>query len=197
MSTVKKHVGDQIMITAGQFKNRAGKLIVKNRGGWTVELEDGQQVSTSFAMVALIPSSEVQETNEEQQAESSEDSSTEENAPSGEPDSNSQVKEQNESVQEKELTDVTKMTVKQLQALAKQRGIGIARTKSDFLRIIKEKSPDDDLDQLVGKVLFDRVTELHISRLRTKADLVYVFKRSWTDFLKTKVYYHEFTSRFS
>ncbi|MBT7790553.1 MAG: hypothetical protein HN757_16920 [Calditrichaeota bacterium] len=62
--------------------------------------------------------------------------------------------------------------MKQLQALAKQRGIGIAPTKSDFLRIIKEKSPDDDLDQLVGRTLFNRVRELHISRLRTKADLM-------------------------
>jgi len=176
MSTVKKQVGDQVMITAGQFKNQTGKLITKNRGGWTVELEDGQQVSTSFAMVALIPpteAQEAQETNKEQQAESSEDSPTEENAPAGEPDSSSQTKEQPSEAQgEGESTDVTKMTVKQLQALAKQRGIGIARTKPDFLRIIKEKCPEDDLDQLVGKTLFNRVTELHISRLRTKDDLV-------------------------
>ena len=68
--------------------------------------------------------------------------------------------------------DITKMTVKQLQALAKQRSIGIARTKSDFLRIIKEKNPDEDLDQLTGKTLFNRVSELHVSRLRTKEDLV-------------------------
>jgi len=72
--------------------------------------------------------------------------------------------------------DITKMTVKQLQALAKQRGIGIARTKSDFLRIIKEKNPDEDLDQLTGKTLFNRVGELHISRLRTKEDLVRLLK---------------------
>jgi len=64
------------------------------------------------------------------------------------------------------------MTVKQLQALAKQRGIGIARTKDDFLRIIKEKNPEEDLERLKGKVLFDRVSELHISRFRTKDDLV-------------------------
>ena len=64
------------------------------------------------------------------------------------------------------------LTVKQLQALVKQRGIGIARTKSDFLRIIKEKNPEEDLEPLKGKVLFDRVSELHISRLRTKEDLV-------------------------
>ena len=172
MSTVKKQVGDQVMITAGQNKDKIGKLITKNRGGWTVELEDGQQVSTSFAMVALVPFTEEQETTEDQQAESSEDSSTEDDAPSGEPDSNSQSDEQPNTAQEGGSPDLTKMTVKQLQALAKQRGIGIARTKADFLRIIKEKSPDDDLDQLVGKTLFNRVSELHISRLRTKDDLV-------------------------
>jgi hypothetical protein len=174
MSTVKKQVGDQVMITAGQHKEKTGKLITKNRGGWTVELEDGQQVSTSFAMVALIPVTEGQETTEVRQTESTvEDSSTKENAPSGEPDSSSQVEEQPSGAdQEGDSPDVTKMTVKQLQALAKQRGIGIARTKPDFLRIIKEKNPDEDLDQLVGKTLFNRVSELHISRLRTKADLV-------------------------
>jgi len=173
MSTVKKQVGDKVMITAGQFKNQTGKLTVKNRGGWTVELEDGQQVSTSFAMVALIPSTEEQEATEEQQAESTvEDSTTEENAPSGEPESSSQAEEQPNTAQEEGSPDLTKMTVKQLQALAKQRGIGIALTKPDFLKIIKEKLPDEDLDQLVGKTLFNRVTELHISRLRTKDDLV-------------------------
>ena len=174
MSTVKKQIGDQVMITAGQHKSKAGKLITKNRGGWTVELEDGQQVSTSFAMVALIPVTVEQERTEKPLAESTvEDSTTEENAPSGKPDSSSQVDERSSCAdQEGDPPDVTKMTVKQLQALAKQRGIGIARTKPDFLRIIKEKCPDDDLDQLVGKTLFNRVSELHISRLRTKADLV-------------------------
>jgi len=68
--------------------------------------------------------------------------------------------------------DIAKMTVKQLQALVKQRGIGIARTKDDFIRIIKEKNPDEDLESLKGKVLFNRISELHISRLRTKEDLV-------------------------
>ena len=68
--------------------------------------------------------------------------------------------------------NITKMTVKQLQVLAKQRDIGIARTKDDFLRIIKEKNPSEDLALLKGKVLFDRVGELHVSRLRTKGDLV-------------------------
>jgi len=177
MSTVKKQVGDRVMITAGQHKDETGKLTAKNRGGWTVKLEDGQQVSASFPMVALLPSAEeqeAQETTETQETESvSVVSSNDEVEALTESDPSSQSEEQPNGAQDGgESTDITKMTVKQLQAQAKQRGIGIARTKSDFLRIIKEKNPDEDLDQLKGKTLFDRVTELHISRLRTKADLV-------------------------
>ena len=49
--------------------------------------------------------------------------------------------------------------------------MAIARTKADFLRIIKEKNPSEDMDQLKGKILFDRVSELHISRLKSKEEL--------------------------
>ena len=63
------------------------------------------------------------------------------------------------------------MTTLQIRELSKQKGIAIARTKADFLRIIKEKNLDEDLERLKGKVLFDRVSELHISRLRSKEDL--------------------------
>ncbi|MDP8238815.1 MAG: hypothetical protein P9X24_06980 [Candidatus Hatepunaea meridiana] len=173
MSKVKKQIGDRVMITAGQYKDQTGNLTAKNRSGWTVELEDGQQVSASFPMVALLPSAEEREATETQQIENTSDASSNEDESSDESDPSSQSEEQPSEAQgEGESTDITKMTVKQLQALAKQRKIGIARTKSDFLRIIKEKNPDEDLDQLTGKTLFNRVTELHISRLRTKADLV-------------------------
>ena len=67
--------------------------------------------------------------------------------------------------------NIAKMTTVQLRDLAKQKGVSVARTKADFLRIIKEKNPDEDLERLKGKVLFDRVSELHISRLRSKEDL--------------------------
>ena len=187
MNATKKKIGDKVRITAGQFKNQIGKLITKERRGWTVELEDGQQVAVSFPMVVLV------EAEESPQAEASalQTEPTEEQTPGefvsevveqeqssdsdGEESKSKQVDEittQTEEGTDGKDTDLSKMTVKQLQALAKQRGIGIARTKSDFLRIIKEKNPDEDLDQLKGKTLFDRVTELHISRLRTKADLV-------------------------
>ena len=67
--------------------------------------------------------------------------------------------------------NIAKMTTIQLRDLAKQKGVSVARTKEDFLRIIKEKNPAEDLEKLKGKVLFDRVNELHISRLRSKEDL--------------------------
>jgi|GEM_PF-798015 len=67
--------------------------------------------------------------------------------------------------------EIKKLTINQLQALAKEKGVSIARTKEDFIRIIKQKNPSENLNLLKGKVLFDRVTELKISRLRSKADL--------------------------
>ena len=67
--------------------------------------------------------------------------------------------------------NIAKMTTLQLRELAKQKGVAIARTKADFLRIIKEKNSSEDLERLKGKVLFDRVSELHISRLRSKGEL--------------------------
>ena len=66
---------------------------------------------------------------------------------------------------------IANMTILQLRALAKQKGVSVARTKEDFIRIIKEKNPGEDLERLKGKVLFDRVSELRISRLRSKEDL--------------------------
>ena len=71
-----------------------------------------------------------------------------------------------ENPQSEHPQDITKLTTLQLSELAKQKGATSARTKVDFLIIIKAKHPDKDLERLKGKVLFDRVSELHISRLR-------------------------------
>jgi len=187
MSQVKKQIGDQVRITAGEHQDKTGKLIAKNRGSWTVELEDGQQITVAFRMVDLVQSSESEVTAESQSSEQETSVEISDSDQVGEPVEHSDTEVETEqptdddgvaNSEEQDLNtesvgqDLTKLTVKQLQALAKQRGIGIARTKSDFLRIIKEKNPDEDLDQLVGKVLFNRVKELHISRLRTKEDLI-------------------------
>ena len=187
MSKVKKQIGDQVMVTAGEFKSQTGKIVDKERHGWIIELEDGQRVSVSFPMIALVQNSESQAEAETQPSEQETTAEATDSDQALEPAEQADSETQTEQTEDSEITsnteeqdpnaeagelDITKMTVKQLQALAKQRGIGIARTKSDFLRIIKEKNPDEDLDQLTGKTLFNRVSELHISRLRTKDDLV-------------------------
>jgi len=187
MSKVKKQIGDQVMVTAGQYKDQTGKIVDKERHGWIIELEDGQRVSVSFPMVALVQNSEPQIEVETQPSEQQTVAESTDSPQTEEPVDQAESEIQNEQTVDSEATsntekqdpnaeageqDITKMTVKQLQAQAKQRGIGIARTKSDFLRIIKDKNPDEDLDQLTGKTLFNRVSELHVSRLRTKEDLV-------------------------
>ena len=171
MNTRKKQIGDRIRITGGQHKDCLGTLVDKERRGWTVKLEDGQQVAVSFPMVVLVEVAADQSTDAMPAQEAPQQQSSEAvNASKAEPAVETPLPSER-SDEGKDL-DVSKMTVKQLQALAKQRGIGIARTKDDFLRIIKEKHPDEDLECLKGKVLFDRVSELHISRLRTKENLV-------------------------
>jgi len=168
MSTAKKQLGDRVLITAGPSKDKIGKLVNKERHGWIVELDDGEKVSVSFPMIAVVRLVYEQES-EATEAQSTEVTPAEESnietsveTPESNSDRESETPEQ----------DITKMKVKELQTLAKQRGIGIARTKPDFMRIIQEMNPDEDLDQLVGKVLFNRVSDLHISRLRTKQDLI-------------------------
>ena len=178
MSTVKKQIGDSVMITAGQNKNEVGVIVDQERHSWTIELEDGSRVTASFPMVALVePSTEVEQTDEVEMITETESPVVEtEASQEADPAVVGEVEPTTETPCEEQ--DITKMTVKQLQTLAKQRGIGIARTKSDFLRIIKVKNPEEDLDQLTGKTLFNRVSELHISRLRTKEDLVRMLSAS-------------------
>jgi len=174
MSTPKKKIGDRVMITAGQNKNKVGTIVDKERRGWTIELEDGSRVTASFPMVALVEATaQAEQAGEEQTQKTVKvESPTTEAEASQEVDPAVQGEAEPTPETPAGEQDIAKMTVKQLQALAKQRGIGIARTKDDFLRIIKEKNPDEDLERLKGKVLFDRVSELHVSRLRTKEDLV-------------------------
>ncbi|NQT34548.1 hypothetical protein HQ587_05115 [bacterium] len=179
MSTRKKQIGDRIRITGGQNKDQVGVIVDKERRGWVIELEDGSRVAASFPMVALVEATaqavqaDGEQAGVEQAQETAEvESTTAEVESSQEADPATQSDAEPTPETPEGGQDITKMSVKQLQALAKQKSIGIARTKDDFLRIIKEKHPDEDLDQLKGKTLFHRVGELHISRLRSKQDLV-------------------------
>ena len=145
MSTTNpKQAGDLVKITGGVNKDKEGILQEKVSNGWNIKLRNGEVVLTSFPFIKLL-------------------------ARKGEFEENPQ----NEQTQDSEPIpeDITKLTTLQLRELAKQKGVAIARTKVDFLRIIKEKNPDEDLERLKGKVLFDRVSELHISRLRSKEEL--------------------------
>lgn len=186
MSTTKKKIGDRIRITGGRYKDRIGVITGKERRSWTVELEDGRQVNVSFPMVALVEASaQTEQAGGEQAQETAESESpaTEAESPqkadpaagtTSQPDHTDNTADRaiQADTNDNEPEDLTKLTVKQLQALAKRRGISVARTKSDFLRIIRAKFPDEDLQRLKGKALFDRVGELHISRLRSKEDLL-------------------------
>ena len=180
MSTTKKKIGDRIRITGGRHKDRVGVITGKERRGWTVELEDGSRVTVSFPMAALVETSaQTEQAGGEQPQETAEVESTVAEAEASE---KAEPTGQGEAVPTPETPeggqDLTKLSVKQLQTLAKQRGIGIARTKADFLRIIEAKYPDENLERLKGKALFDRVGELHISRLRSKADLMRLLQAS-------------------
>ena len=70
-----------------------------------------------------------------------------------------------------------KMTVVELQKLAKEREISIARTKADFIRIIQQQEPDCDIETLKGPGLFNKVSELHISRLRLSTNISHEISR--------------------
>lgn len=205
MSGAAKKIGDRVRITAGQYKGSVGTLVGKQKRGAEIELEDGLKVIVPYPQVVIETEGEigegtgVEENGTAQEPEVGEDGTVAveftleqlEAGDDGGPDEAKAVQEgesQTEAPEETdteltggesaavETSDLLKMTVKQLQELAKSRGIGIARTKEDFLRIIEEKHPDEDLERLKGKVLFDRVSELHISRLRSKQDFLRLLK---------------------
>jgi hypothetical protein len=61
---------------------------------------------------------------------------------------------------------------KELQTLAKEQGIPISRSKTEIISIILQKNPQEDVSRLTGTVLLSRIYELHISRLKSKSDLL-------------------------
>jgi len=218
-TTQQKQIGDRVRITGGQAKDQVGTITAKERRGWTIELEDGTQVTVGFPMIVLIDVTEVEETVEPHEESSetisaeaaaepaSDDTVNEAPTEQATPDAagdeaetesptESRIEEaaDNATAPEVESPDpvelasgedastdetastaispeIAKMTVRQLWDLAKQRGVSVARTKSDFFRIIKAMNPDEDMTVLKGKALFDRVSELHISRLRSKQEM--------------------------
>lgn len=69
-------------------------------------------------------------------------------------------------------SDLMRLSILELREVAKRRGISPARSKAELLHYIQDKDTDVDRASLKGYSLFARCRELHISRLRSKADLV-------------------------
>jgi len=198
MSTEKKQLGDAVRINRGELKDKIGVLEAKEQRSWVVRLENGEAVSVPFPFVekiettaeAILQETEQTEVESPAATESVETAQPEAEHPTAEaePPATAAAEPVEPAQTEAEQTEVApstaelesaapqtasimSLTVKQLQEKAKEAGIGIARTKSDFLRIIGKMHPEEDLTTLKGPALFDRVTELHISRLRSKEDL--------------------------
>ncbi|MHB1000773.1 MAG: phage head morphogenesis protein [Armatimonadota bacterium] len=71
-----------------------------------------------------------------------------------------------------EIADLSVLTVKQLQTLAKQNGIAIARTKADFIKLLDIAEPGIHHGDLSGAVLTAKLKQYNIGALRSKDDLV-------------------------
>jgi hypothetical protein len=70
------------------------------------------------------------------------------------------------------VADLNTLTVKQLQTLAKQNGVSIARTKSDFIKLLDQVEPGIDHSDLTGAALKAKLKDHKIGLLRTKEDLI-------------------------
>ena len=71
-----------------------------------------------------------------------------------------------------EVADLSALTVKQLQTLAKGNGIAVARTKSDFIKLLDAVEPGISHVDLSGAALQAKVKQYNIAALRSKDELV-------------------------
>ena len=73
--------------------------------------------------------------------------------------------------------DFNKLTIKQLQKIAQNNGIAIARTKKNFIKLLKPLEPDMDLDSLKGLELKSIIKKHKIGALRSKDELIALLKK--------------------
>lgn len=71
-----------------------------------------------------------------------------------------------------EIADLGTLTVKQLQTLAKQNGISVARTKADFIKLLDAAEPGIHYADLSGVALQAKIKQYNIAALRSKDELV-------------------------
>ncbi|NQT35208.1 phage head morphogenesis protein, partial [bacterium] len=70
-----------------------------------------------------------------------------------------------------------KLTMKQLQKLAQANSISVARTKKDFIKLLKPLEPDVDLESLKGTQLKALIKKHKIGALRSKEELIALLKQ--------------------
>lgn len=70
-----------------------------------------------------------------------------------------------------EIADLSTLTVKQLQTLAKHNGISVARTKSDFIKLLDGVEPGIHHGDLSGAALQAKTKQYNIAALRNKDEL--------------------------
>lgn len=219
-TTIKKQIGDRVVITGGPRKGIQGNISALQGLKATIKLDDGIEVPAGVAWLDFVTieqpetpvvaaTTEIESASTEIPVDTDEIATPPEVVSDNEqviaelvePQAESAVSEQ--PLEQAPIAPVTalvatkrtrkrttkptaasategdvaqnpyeKMTVVELQKLAKDRDISVARTKADFIRIIKELEPDCDAETLKGPALFNKISDLHISRLRSKQDLV-------------------------
>ncbi|MDP8237868.1 MAG: hypothetical protein P9X24_02150 [Candidatus Hatepunaea meridiana] len=80
-----------------------------------------------------------------------------------------------------------KLTMKQLQKLAQSNSISIARTKKDFIKLLKPLEPDVDLESLKGTQLKVLIKKHKIGALRSKEELIALLKKKAAEKAKQEV----------
>ncbi len=70
-----------------------------------------------------------------------------------------------------EIGELEQLTSKQLQTLAKENGVSVARTKADFIKLLDEAELGIDHSGLAGEALKAKLKQHKIGLLRTKSEL--------------------------
>ncbi len=73
--------------------------------------------------------------------------------------------------------DFTKLTIQQVQKIAQANKIGIARTKPDFVKLLKPHEPFIDFDSIKGAELKTLIKKHKIGALRSKDELIDLIKQ--------------------
>jgi hypothetical protein len=86
-----------------------------------------------------------------------------------------------------DIADLSTLSAKQLQTLAKQNGVSIARTKADFIGLLDAAEPGVPHADLAGKALEAKLKQYGIGALRTKDDLVNLLGEKQAAFKQAKL----------